>query len=119
MNRRKIGTEKERLAEAFLEKHGVHILARNYRTRIGEIDLIGQKCGVLIFFEVKYRRAADYGFPEEAVNAMKQRTICRVSDCYRMTLHHGCHTVRYDVVAILGNDIHWIKNAFDYQGNGW
>ena len=119
MNRRKTGAEKERLAEAFLEKHGVRILARNYRIRVGEIDLIGQKEGVLIFFEVKYRRAPDCGFPEEAVNAVKQRTICRVSDYYRTTVHHGCHMVRYDVVAILGNDIHWIKNAFAYQGSGW
>ena len=113
MNTRKKGAEYEQIAAGYLQQHGVKILERNYRNRRGEIDLIGRDGTYTVFFEVKYRRDDRKGAPAEAVHFAKQKTICRVADYYRMT--HGMgefSAVRYDVVAIEGEEITWYKNAF-------
>lgn len=113
MNTRKKGAEYEQVAAAYLQSHGVTILERNYRNRRGEIDLIGKDHEYTVFFEVKYRKNNVKGSPAEAVTFTKQRTICRVADYYRMT--HGMgefSAIRYDVIAIEGNQITWYKNAF-------
>ena len=116
MNKRKVGTDKEILAAAFLEKQGVTILERNYRNRSGEIDLVGREGEYLVFFEVKYRRDADMGHPEEAVGYAKQRQICRVADYYRCVKRLPSQTaVRYDVVAIEDEQVRWVKNAFPHH----
>lgn len=121
MNKRQTGKEQELIACRYLEDRGVVIVERNYRTRYGEIDLIGLHDGYLLFAEVKYRATADCGFPEEAVTGSKQRTICRVAERYLFTheqiLRKAPHGVRYDVVAILGTQIRWIQNAFDHRGS--
>lgn len=122
MNRRQKGAEKEEQAAAFLEKHGVCILMKNYRTAIGEIDLIGLHEGTLVFFEVKYRSSARYGFPEEAVGIPKQKKISMVSMQYIREEKKNLpefQAVRYDVISILGTHITWIPAAFLYQGKGW
>lgn len=82
---------------------------------MGEIDIIGSDKGCIVFFEVKYRRDESLGFPEEAVDFRKQRTICKVCDYYRM-IHkmNDFVPVRFDVIAIKNSDIKWYKNAFDY-----
>ncbi|MCQ2518645.1 MAG: YraN family protein [Lachnospiraceae bacterium] len=115
MNKRETGTEYEEIAAKFLSKNGVKIIERNFRCRIGEIDLIGYDGKYLVFFEVKYRAGTGKGYPLEAVTKGKRNTIKRVSDYYRM-IHHVSEfdPVRFDVVSILGDDINWIKNAFDY-----
>lgn len=113
MNTRKKGAAYEQVAAAYLQKHGVTILERNYRNRRGEIDLIGKDGEYTVFIEVKYRKDNEKGSPAEAVNFAKQKTICKVVDYYRMT--HGMgefSAVRYDVVAIEGEVITWYKNAF-------
>lgn len=113
MNTRKKGTEYEQAAAEYLQRSGVEILERNYRSRRGEIDLIGRDGEYTVFFEVKYRRDNGKGAPAEAVNFLKQKTICRVADYYRM--RHGIgefSPVRYDVVAIEGAELMWYKNAF-------
>lgn len=116
MNTRKVGKDKEDLAAAYLEKQGVAIQDRSYRCRSGEIDLIGRDQEYLVFFEVKYRRSADMGHPEEAVGLSKQRQICRVADYYRCVKHIPLKTaVRYDVVAIEGEQVRWVRNAFPHH----
>ena len=116
INRRKVGADGENLAAAYLQRQGVAILERNYRSRKGEIDLIGRDGEYLVFFEVKYRRGADMGYPEEAVGIAKQRQICRVADCYRMVKNLSLQTaVRYDVIAVEGEQIRWVKNAFPHH----
>ena len=115
MNTRKKGAEYEQVAAGYLQGHGVKILECNYRNRRGEIDLIGKDGEYTVFFEVKYRKNDRKGAPAEAVNFTKQKTICRVADYYRMT--HGMgefSAVRYDVVAIEGEEIMWYKNAFSH-----
>lgn len=114
-NKRALGSEKERLAAAYLEAHGMRILEHNYRTRHGEIDLIGRHKGYLVFVEVKYRRGDTAGNALDAVDYRKQCQICRTADTYRAVhrISADCG-IRYDVLAIQGERITWIPNAFDH-----
>ncbi|MCR5753357.1 MAG: YraN family protein [Acetatifactor sp.] len=115
MNTRATGGEKEELAAKYLETNGMHVVERNYRNRVGEIDLIGYHDGYLVFVEVKFRKTNRMGSALEAVNYSKQLKICKVADFYRYSRHVGNHIgIRYDVVAIQGEKITWVKNAFQH-----
>ena len=78
-NDREIGNAYEKKACLYLQKQGVRILKRNFRTRQGEIDIIGLQDGILIFFEVKYRKNTRKGYPQEAVGRRKQIQISRIA----------------------------------------
>lgn len=116
MNSRKTGSIKEEEAGRYLEQAGIRIVARNFYSRRGEIDLIGYDGEWLVFFEVKYRSGRKGGDPGEAVGRAKQLKICRTSDYYRFRNGIGDgHPVRFDVVAMTDEQIRWIQNAFEYQ----
>lgn len=115
MNTRKKGAKYEEIAMEYLRGQGVAILEHNYRNRRGEIDIIGKDGDYTVFFEVKYRKDAQNGYPTESVNHRKQKNICMVADYYRMTHQLGEYApVRYDVVSICGGEITWYKNAFEH-----
>lgn len=116
LNRRKIGKSYERIAENYLQEQGITILERNYRTSQGEIDLIVEDSRYVIFIEVKYRKDASYGQPWEAVSKRKQQKICRVARqfCYTGKIKKQ---IRYDVISICGEEIHWFQNAFFHIEN--
>lgn len=117
MNNRKVGSAQEDRAAAYLQDQGMEILERNFRNRSGEIDMIGRHEGYLVFVEVKYRSGNSQGSPAEAVDFRKQRQICKVADYYRMMHQLDDQTpIRYDVVAILGEQIRWVQNAFYHIG---
>lgn len=119
MNTRKIGTDKETLAAEYLSARGMRIVERNFRCRQGEVDIIGHHDGYLVFVEVKYRKNAEKGTALEAVDIRKQRRICRTADFYRYLHRCGENTpVRYDVLAIQGEEISWIPNAFVHLYTG-
>ena len=119
MNTRQAGNFWEEAAAAYLERAGVRILARNFRCSRGEIDIIGFHQGCLVFFEVKYRADDRYGQAMEAVDARKQERICRSADFYLYRHQEFAETgVRFDVVAVCGEQIDWIRNAFDYRRAG-
>jgi len=117
MNKREVGACHEESAALYLIKQDVKILERNFRNRFGEIDIVGLYKGTYLFVEVKYRKNGKVGEPIEAVTLSKQRTICKVSDYYRL-----CHGIgeeqacRFDVVAIKGEHLEWYQNAFSYYG---
>lgn len=116
MNKRQSGAFWEEAVTVYLQRAGVKIAARNFRCSQGEIDIIGFHQGCLVFFEVKYRKDASFGAAEEAVGAKKQYTICRCADFYLYQHHFAPDTaVRFDVVAVCGDKIRWIPNAFDYR----
>ncbi|NBH26761.1 YraN family protein [Lachnospiraceae bacterium] len=124
MNKRETGTKYEEQAAAYVVTRGLVLLEKNYRCRQGEVDLIGVHEDCLVFIEVKYRKNARSGMPEEAVDKRKQAKICLVSDYYRLTHpFNSKRQVRYDVVAICGEDTRWYQNAYPYvskrQGGGW
>lgn len=116
-NKRNVGTYFENMAADYLTDRGIMILERNYRNKLGEIDLIGlDEQGWLIFAEVKYRSSEHWGNPLAAVDSRKQRIISRVALAY---LKSRCRSLdvkcRFDVIGIEGEEITWIKNAFDFS----
>ncbi|MDD6193924.1 MAG: YraN family protein [Lachnospiraceae bacterium] len=115
-NKRSIGTEKEQLAKEYLLAQGYQVLEMNYRCRMGEVDIVAKDKEYLCFVEVKYRTGNQVGSPQHAVDARKQRRICRVADFYLLQHKLGYNTsVRFDVVAITGATIALYKNAFYYK----
>ena len=112
-NRRKEGQRKEQTAEAYLTGLGYEILERNYRCRQGEIDLIARDGRYLVFIEVKYRNSAKCGDPLEAVDRRKQAKILYTARQYLAGCGYSSQTpCRFDVVAIRGNEITVLKDAF-------
>ena len=114
-NKRKLGQEQEQRASETLEKQGYRILQKNYRCKIGEIDLIAVDDGILVFVEVKYRKTTVSGYPEEAVTLQKQKQISRVAAWY--LTEHGLSMetpCRFDVVAVTPDKTRIYKNAFYY-----
>lgn len=95
------GHRGERLAANFLKRKGYRILARNCRSRWGEIDLVALDGDCLVFVEVKTRASDDKGRPHDAVTLTKQRQITRAATAWlqRYRLHQ--HRCRFDVVAIV------------------
>lgn len=115
MNKRETGTEWERVAAEYLAKQGMRIVETNFRSRQGEIDLIGYHQGYLVFVEVKYRSGSGKGAALEAVDYRKQCRICRVADYYRYLHGMGDNvSVRYDVVGIQKSEVQWVQNAFPH-----
>ena len=109
---RSIGEHNERRAERFLIDRGLHLLARNYRCRFGEIDLVLRDGGVLVFVEVRFRRASSFGTAAETVTTSKQRRLITTARHYLQS-HPSVLPCRFDVVAINGqNKPQWIKHAF-------
>ena len=115
------GANWEQLAESFLHGRGLKTLERNFRCRVGEIDLIMRDGQALVFTEVRYRANDRHGSGAESVSFTKQRRIIGAAQNFlRFRDHHPSQTCRFDVVSI-GNDegrtlINWIRGAFDAGG---
>jgi len=113
MNNRRVGASYEELAARHLTKKGYNIAERNFRCRMGEIDLIGWDGNYLCFIEVKYRSGTSKGHPAEAINERKIRRISKTAQFYMLMRKIPQDTpCRFDVVLILDNEITLIKNAF-------
>jgi putative endonuclease len=99
--RKNFGDSAERVAALHLELHGYRILARNVRTRYGEIDLVAEDADGLAFVEVKARRGRGYGAPEEAITPRKQLKLVQLADSF-IAEHEvfADKAWRIDVVAI-------------------
>ena len=110
------GKKSERLAADFLKRTGYRILETNYRSKLGEIDIIAKEKDTLVFVEVKARNTSRFGSPKAAVTPAKQRKISMVALDYLKRSGQTEASARFDVVAIdtaSGKiDIEVIKNAF-------
>jgi len=113
------GSAGERSAYRYLRQQGYKIVARNYRKRFGEVDLIGWDGDTLAFIEVKSRTSHARGRPEEAVHRGKQRQICRVAREYRSRNRLHDINYRFDIVSIeviAGQEhVELLKGAFGDQ----
>lgn len=98
--RRIFGDNAEALAARYLEAKGMRMLARQFRTRYGEIDLIAEDGGEIIFVEVKARKGNDFGYPEESVTQSKLLKIMRCAEMYLQQQRWNERPHRVDVVAI-------------------
>lgn len=98
--RRERGDAGEQMAVSFLQRLGYRIAARNYRLRVGEIDIVAWDGATLVFVEVKTKAQQQFGHPEEMVSRRKQLTLERVAMAYIQRHEHHGIDVRFDVVAI-------------------
>ena len=117
MNKRRfLGDRGEDLAAAALKKQGYQILERNYRTPLGEVDVIARHRGALVFVEVKTRRSNRFGSPQEAVHPAKQERLRNLAFYYLQQHGLGEVTLRFDVVGILWQEgkpqVEVIEGAF-------
>lgn len=109
------GRALEELALIFLQKQGHRLIARNFRCRQGEIDLITLERGTLIFVEVRYRARADFGGAAASVDARKQQRLILAA---RYFLHHHPEhqnrDCRFDIIAYDAQQPpQWIQHAFE------
>jgi putative endonuclease len=98
--RRRLGAFGERLAAAHLAAKGYRILARNFRCREGEIDIVTQDGETLVFVEVRTRRGDALGGPAESVTASKEARLVAAATAYVQTLPQPPADQRIDVVAV-------------------
>ena len=98
--RLELGRAGEALAAARLQAAGLEIVARNWRCRDGELDLVAAGQGLLVFCEVKTRRGNGYGSPAAAVTPAKQARLRRLAAAYLAAGATGPCRVRFDVVAV-------------------
>ncbi len=95
------GRAAEESAASFLLEQGYQIIARNYRTRLGEIDLIARENGYLVFIEVRSRRHEGLGLPQETVDKSKQNRLRRLARQYLADHQQFEALCRFDVVGVL------------------
>jgi len=118
LNRRQqYGEAGEALAARLLKKRGYKIIETNYRTPLGEIDIIARDGDTLVFVEVKARQTGQFGAPKWAVTPRKQRKISMVALYYLKTTGQSRAKARFDVVSIRSAppqpEVEIIRNAFD------
>ena len=111
-----VGRRAESLAFEYLRDHGLTPVARNFRSRGGEIDLIMLDGECLTFIEVRSRRSSQFASPSTTVDARKQRKLIGTAAMF-VARHHrfADYTMRFDVVSIEGAappSIRWICDAF-------
>lgn len=120
--RRTVGDEGEGRAEAYLRRQGFRILGRNVRSALGELDLVADDQGVLVFVEVKRRRTGTFGGAIEAVDARKRAKLIQLAAQYLAQHRIRDRACRFDVVLIqdggeAGEVVQHIANAFDVAGD--
>ena len=109
------GAEAESLACAHLQRAGLTLVSRNYRCPPGEIDLVMDDGGTLVFVEVRYRRSSRHGSPAETVDARKRARLTAAAQHYLLR-HAYDGRCRFDVVAVSGAlppHLEWLRDAFD------
>lgn len=111
------GAAAENLAARFLERAGLALLARNYRSPFGEIDLVMRQDETLVFVEVRYRSRSDYGTAAETVDWRKQSRLRATAEHFRRRDRRASkRPCRFDIVAVSpsteGDRVEWLRNAF-------
>ncbi|MDD4291713.1 MAG: YraN family protein [Clostridia bacterium] len=107
------GNRGEDIAAAYMKKRKMKVLCRNYRTRVGEVDIVARDGDVLVFTEVKMRSRDDYGGGRAAVNRAKQQKIIKTAKLY--IIEHAVSDltpIRFDVAELFGDEIEYIEDAF-------
>ncbi len=116
-SRQEFGKEGESIAVRHLLKNGYQILAQNYRTRYGEIDIIAKEGNTLVFVEVKARRSDSFGNPKYAITFRKKHKMSMAALDYLKNTKQSHVKARFDVVVIRSGeenpDIEIIRNAFE------
>ena len=120
-DRGRAGAEAETAACAYLEAKGMQVVARNFRARGGEVDVVAREGEVLVFVEVRYREDDGLGAPEETVGRVKRLRIVAAARAYLSRIPAAAwKEARFDVVAVVGTGsdriIRHYPGAFDARG---
>ena len=111
-----LGKQGEEAAVSLLKENGYKILARNYKTKLGEVDIVAIDNDTFCFIEVKTRNTIRFGSPQEAVSRFKQRQISKAALMFLKENNLLDKKARFDVVSVLYSQdspkIDLIKNAF-------
>lgn len=110
----KPGRDAEAAAAAHLEARGLKLIARNYRCRYGEIDLVMREHDTVVFVEVRARRSSAYGGAAASITAAKREKLIAAARHY-LAGRSSLPACRFDAVLIEGEPprIEWVRNAFD------
>ena len=116
-----LGNKGEELAADFLRGNGYKIIYRNYKTKLGEIDIIAEEKDTFCFIEVKARTSDRFGLGSEAVSRLKQRQVAKAALSFLKEKSLLNRKARFDVVSIdyscLKARVDLIKNAFELDGS--
>lgn len=109
----KLGFDAEGIAATFLEKRGLKIVARNYRCRMGEIDLVAHDGTITVFVEVRKRASSAFGGAAASITAAKRLKLLKAARHYLSRLR-AMPQCRFDALLIQGEPpkIEWIRDAF-------
>lgn len=112
-----LGNAGENFAANYLESHGYKIIAKNFRVRSAEIDIIAEIDDVIVFVEVKTRSNIKHGLPVEAVNFRKQQKIIEAAGVFLQDEKYFDKACRFDVIEIYSDGVNFsarhIQNAFE------
>ncbi|MBQ9117601.1 MAG: YraN family protein [Clostridia bacterium] len=112
VHKKVLGKKGETLAEKYLKKQGYKILFKNYKTPLGEADIVAEKEEYVVFVEVKTRTGDGYGTPAESVTKAKQARYKKIAAYYVSALKEDV-CVRFDVVEVFADGkIEHLENAF-------
>ena len=119
-----LGDRGEMAACDFLRAQGYQILEKNYKCKLGEVDLVARRSGRLAFIEVKTRTSDHFGMPQEAVDLKKQEKIFKIAQWYLREKKIEKAPIAFDVVAVLWKegeapDLRLIADAFEKENKGY
>lgn len=99
-NRKQLGLLGEQIAAEFLAGHGYRIIERNFRCELGEIDIIAEHRGCIVFAEVRTKKKLTFGTPEESITTAKRERLISLVETYLQVNEKSDSPWRIDVVAI-------------------
>ena len=113
-----LGERGENIAAALVRQNGFKILQKNYKCKIGEIDLIAEKAERIHFIEVKTRSGSEFGSPAEAVDRKKQEKLFKLAAWYLKEKKLKEPLLSFDIIAVTWKkreapEARWIMNAFE------
>jgi putative endonuclease len=115
--RQKFGKFGETFAARHIKKLGYQIICRNYRTKLGEIDIIAKENDTIVFVEVKSRRTSTFGHPKYSITPKKQKQISKTALYYLKSTNQSNVRARFDVVTVISvngkPNVEIFKNAFE------
>ena len=121
MGTKDMGNQGEQIAADYVRKHGYRILAAQFHSPMGEIDLVAEQADTLVFVEVKTRRPTYFGTPAQAVSRMKQRRIVQTAYWYLQQRQVADILCRFDVIEVYYQAgsrvlVQHFENAFEVNG---
>lgn len=115
MKRAETGRHGEELAAAFLQAKGLVVLEKNFRAKVGEIDIVAKDGDEVVFVEVRARASADFGGAAASVGASKRRRLVKAARLW-LQVRGWDGACRFDVVAVDGGKLEHLPAAFDAEG---